>query len=91
MSAEILPRLPITVPQLGVGEETVRVSSWLVDVGQFLVTNDRVAEVLAPGITFDIEAGQTGELLEIVKPVGSVVVPGEIIGWVKNASNLDPD
>ena len=45
---------PIIVPELRTGDETVRVSVWLVDVGQTLVAGDRVVELLAPGITFDV-------------------------------------
>ena len=75
-------RIPITVPQLGTGTSPVRVSAWLVDVGQTLIAGDRIVEVLVPGITFDIETAQTGELIEIAKPVDSIVTCGDVLGWI---------
>jgi pyruvate/2-oxoglutarate dehydrogenase complex dihydrolipoamide acyltransferase (E2) component len=75
-------RVPITVPDLGAGDEKIRISAWLVDVGQTVVAGDNVVEVLIPGITFDIQAGQTGELVEISKVVDEFVIPNDIVGWI---------
>ena len=75
-------RFPITVPELGAGSDSVRVSAWLVDVGQAVIAGDRVVEVLVPGITFDIEAAQSGELVEVTRPVDAIVAPGEVLGWI---------
>ena len=75
-------RFPITVPDLGSGNEAVRVSAWLVDVGQTVIAGDRVVEVLVPGITFDIEAAQSGELVEVSRPVDAIVAPGDVLGWI---------
>ncbi len=75
-------RFPITVPELGSGRDSVRISAWLVDVGQTVIAGDRVVEVLVPGITFDIEAAQSGELVEVIRPVDAIVVPGEVLGWI---------
>ncbi len=75
-------RVPITVPDLGAGDDKIRISAWLVDVGQTVVAGDNVVEVLVPGITFDIQAGQTGELVEITKAVDEFVVPRDVVGWI---------
>jgi pyruvate/2-oxoglutarate dehydrogenase complex dihydrolipoamide acyltransferase (E2) component len=75
-------RHPIVVPDLGTNETSLKVSAWLVDVGQSVVSGDPVVEVLIPGITFDISAQQTGELVTIEKPVDSTVVSGDILGWI---------
>ncbi len=75
-------RFPITVPDLGSGSEAVRVSAWLVDVGQTVIAGDRVVEVLVPGITFDIEAAQSGELVEVTRPVDAIVTRGDVLGWI---------
>lgn len=76
-------RFAIAVPDLGQGAECVVVSAWLVDVGQFVVAGDRVAEVLLPGITFDIESQRTGFLCEILKPVDAAAESGDVLGWVE--------
>ena len=78
-------RFPIIVPELGAGSESVRVSAWLVDVGQTVIAGDRVVEVLVPGITFDIEAAQSGELVEITRPVDAIVAQGEVLGWIASS------
>lgn len=75
-------RTAILVPDLGVGADSVRVSAWLVDVGQTVVAGDRVVELLMPGITFDIAAERTGELLAISRHVDEIVSAGEILGWI---------
>ena len=75
-------RFPITVPDLGSGSDSVRVSAWLVDVGQTVIVGDRVVEVLVPGITFDIEAAQSGALVEVTRPVDAIVAQGDVLGWV---------
>jgi pyruvate/2-oxoglutarate dehydrogenase complex dihydrolipoamide acyltransferase (E2) component len=75
-------RVPITVPDLGAGDEKIRISAWLVDVGQTVVAGDNVVEVLVPGITFDIQAGQTGELVEVTKAVDEFVAPHDVVGWI---------
>ena len=79
-------RIPITVPDLGAGAEPIRISAWLVDLGQTVIAGDRVVEVLIPGITFDIAASRTGELVEITKPVDAVVAQGDILGWIEAAA-----
>lgn len=77
-----MKRFPITVPDLGAGEEKIRISAWLVDVGQVVIAGDNVLEVLLPGITFDVAAGQSGELVEASKAVDELVAPNEIVGWI---------
>lgn len=75
-------RTAILVPELGIGQDQLRISAWLVDVGNSIVAGDRIAEVLIPGIAFDIPAPQTGRLSEITRAIDAVVSPGEIIGWI---------
>lgn len=82
MTTESTDRFAITVPDVGAGTESLRVSAWLVDVGQTVIAGDRVVEVLLPGITFDIPSERTGELIEIVRLVDAVVAPGDILGWI---------
>ncbi len=82
MSSDPTNRTPITLPDLGTSGEAVRVSAWLIDVGQTVIAGDRIVEVLVPGITFDLEAERTGELVEICRAVDAIVEPGDILGWI---------
>ncbi|MGH7127019.1 MAG: lipoyl domain-containing protein [Planctomycetaceae bacterium] len=77
--------VPITLSELGAEGEPVRVSVWLVDVGDALSEGDRVVEVLLRGITFDVSAPVGGVLRRIDKNADSVVAAGDVLGWI------DPD
>ena len=76
-------RVPITVPDLRSGDETIRISGWLIDEGDLVITGDLVVELLIPGLTIDIVANSTGRLVEIVNPVDSLVNVGDVIGWLE--------
>ena len=83
MTSESLPtRIPILIPDLGSGTESIRISAWLVDLGQTVIAGDRVVEVLVPGITFDIQTAHNGELVEITRVVDAIVKPGDVVGWI---------
>lgn len=83
-------RVSLTLPDLGVGDESVRVSGWLVDRGDLVIEGDRVAEVLISGVTFDVEATQSGQLIEISKSVDAAVTHGDVLGWL-NSHDDEPD
>lgn len=85
-SEESTTRVPVKVPEIGSGDEPLRISAWLVDIGQTVIAGDRILEVLIPGITFDIEAPQTGLLVEITRPVDAVVQSGDIVAWIVRAA-----
>jgi len=73
---------PVVLPDLGT-ETEIRISSWLVDLGDYVEAGDRVAEVLMRGITFDVAASAAGILTEIVKPLDAVVRAGDTLGWIE--------
>lgn len=75
--------LPITVPELGSETNAARVTAWLVDVGQVVVAGECVVELLVPGVTFDVQTERTGQLVSILKPVDTMVKPGEIVGLLE--------
>ena len=79
-------RVPIVVPILGSGEQPLRLSAWFVDLGDTLLAGDLVAEVLFPGVTFDVVSESAGQLVEIVKLVDSTIHEGEILGWIDDES-----
>ena len=72
----------ISLPELGTGAEPIRVGCWLVEPGDAVEFEDRVVEVLVQGITFDVPAPAAGILNRIDRPVDSVVMPGEVLGWI---------
>lgn len=82
-------RVSLTLPDLGAGDEAMRVSGWLVDRGDVILAGDRVVEVLIAGVTCDIEATHSGCLVEIAKPVDAQVTRGEVLGWLDSTADDD--
>jgi len=75
--------VPIILPELGVRDGTVRISCWLVDLGDRVDAGDRVVEVLTPGITCDVSAPTSGTITRIEKPFETAAKTGEVLGWIE--------
>lgn len=65
----------------------MRVSCWLVDLGDAIGAGDRIVEILIDGATFDLTAEQSGTLTRIEKPLDSVVRTGDTLGWIEPDEN----
>jgi pyruvate/2-oxoglutarate dehydrogenase complex dihydrolipoamide acyltransferase (E2) component len=76
-------RVPITVPDMRSGDETIRISGWLINEGDLVLTGELVVELLIPGLTIDVIAESSGQLVEIVKPVDTIVAVGDVLGWLE--------
>jgi pyruvate/2-oxoglutarate dehydrogenase complex dihydrolipoamide acyltransferase (E2) component len=76
-------RTPLTLPELGAGDEELRVSCWLVDLGDAVDEGDRVVEILMDGVTFDVSAERSGTLARIERPLDVVVRAGDVLGWLE--------
>lgn len=75
--------VPIILPELGVRDGTVRISCWLVDLGDEVDAGDRVVEVLTPGITCDVSAPVSGVVTRIEKPFETTAKTGDVLGWIE--------
>lgn len=75
------PRVPITLPDLGAPGAVL--SLWYVRPGDRVFEGDRVAEVLLPGLTFDVPAPVTGVLAERFALPTDPVTTGQVLGWVE--------
>ena len=78
---------PITLPELGAGEQLVRVSTWLTQIGEEVAAGDAVVEVLLHGITFDVEAPSSGRLRRIGCFENDVIATGDTLGWIELESS----
>lgn len=78
---------PITLPDLGAGEQLVRISTWLTQIGEEVTAGDAVVEVLMRGITFDVEAPSSGRLRRIGSFENDVVATGDTLGWIEMDRN----
>lgn len=73
---------PIRLPDLGPGPSDLSVSCWLIETGDEVATGDRVVELLATGMTFDVSAPICGRLSRIDTPLDTRVAAGDILGWI---------
>jgi pyruvate/2-oxoglutarate dehydrogenase complex dihydrolipoamide acyltransferase (E2) component len=71
----------VTTPNLG-AREGVRVSGWLVEVGETVRVGDRLVELLMPGVSYDVAAPATGRLVNVTAAVGTGVRPGDVLGTI---------
>ena len=71
-------KVPIRLPDLGTGP--VVLSFWYARAGAALFEGERLVEVLADGITFDVAAPATGRLSERLAYDGDVLTPGQTLG-----------
>ncbi len=75
-------RREIILPDMGLGEQQVRASVWLVDQGDEVVEGDRLLEVVASNVTIDIPAPVSGVLEEQLVSEGDPLVPGQLLGFL---------
>ena len=74
---------PVLLPDLGIRDEPVRVSCWLVEPGETVEAGDRIVEVFVQGVTFDIAAPESGVVTRIETSLDAVVGPGDVLGWIE--------
>ena len=72
-------RVPLVVPELGLGEVPVTVSLWLVPRGAAVVAGDRVVELVAGGTTIDLEAPVSGSLAAKLVAEDDPVTAGAVL------------
>jgi pyruvate/2-oxoglutarate dehydrogenase complex dihydrolipoamide acyltransferase (E2) component len=73
----------VRLPELGAGDDEIRVSCWLVDLGDAVGAGDRIVELLIDGVTFDLSVECTGILTRIDKSLDAIVRTGDILGWIE--------
>lgn len=77
----------VFTPDLG-SSEPVRVSGWLVEVGETVRIGDRLVELLMPGVTYDVAAPATGRLMEMNAAAGVSVRPGDVLGAIETDEDV---
>ena len=74
--------IPVAVPNVGTGDDAIRITAWLVDQGDQVFRNEQLLELMVPGVTFDVPSPVEGRLMTLARPVGALVSPGETVGWI---------
>lgn len=73
-------RAEIVLPDLGL--TPIRLSVWFAEPGEFVYIGDRLVEVLAAGVTFDVPAPATGRLAERHALPDDLLSAGQILGAI---------
>lgn len=74
----------ILLPEVGVDSATeMVVSFWFADEGEEVLEGDRIVEILAGPVTFDIPAPTNGRLVEHRLVEDDVVRSGDILGLLE--------
>jgi pyruvate/2-oxoglutarate dehydrogenase complex dihydrolipoamide acyltransferase (E2) component len=77
-------RHELVMPELGLAEECVTISLWLVEVGDVVTDGDRVVELLSDGVTVDLPAPASGVLIEILSSEDDPVHTGQVLGVIES-------
>jgi pyruvate dehydrogenase E2 component (dihydrolipoamide acetyltransferase) len=75
-------RSEIRMPNLGYDMESGRVEQWLKQIGERVERGEPLVEVETDKATLEMEATQSGTLLEILAEAGQEVAVGDVIGYL---------
>ncbi|MFM1902540.1 MAG: hypothetical protein RLZZ440_440 [Planctomycetota bacterium] len=78
MDRPLPSRVPLVVPDCRLGDVPLAVSLWLVPPGAAVLEGDRVVELVAGGLTIDLEAPVTGRLVSQLVDEDEPVLPGMV-------------
>lgn len=73
---------PIKVPDMGLAQGMC-VSVWFARPGDFVLEGDRLVEILAGDVVFDVTAPFSGKLVRIERDQSDPVQVDEILGWLE--------
>ena len=74
--------VPVPLPDLGTGDEQLRISAWFVEVGDPVEAGEPIVEVMVAGVTCDVCSPAAGRISRALKNLDAVVVPGEVLAWI---------
>jgi pyruvate dehydrogenase E2 component (dihydrolipoamide acetyltransferase) len=76
-------RVEIRMANLGFDMESGVIGNWLKQVGDTVERGEPIAEIETDKATVEMEATQTGTLVEILAEAGQEVPVGEVIGFLE--------
>ncbi len=76
----------IVLPDLGAGDQQVRLAQWLVETGDGVIEGDRVVEVLVGGVLFHVAAPTDGIVTRMIDNKDAILAPAATLGFVKTQS-----
>ena len=79
----LVTRTAIQVPDIGSPADRIVVSSWFIRVGDHVLSDEPIVELLIPGVTVDVPATVDGRIEQIDCLVGTEVSTGDTLGWIE--------
>jgi 2-oxoglutarate dehydrogenase E2 component (dihydrolipoamide succinyltransferase) len=77
-----MPRQKVSLPELGIDDQPITVSSWLVKRGTCLNEGDQILEILCGGATIDLPATIPGKLVEKLVEVDEILHVGQVLAYI---------
>ena len=74
----------LVMPDLGMGEQQVLTSLWLVEVGGEVSEGDRLLEVVCGVVTVDLPAPASGVLIEQLVGEEEPVAAGQLLATIES-------
>jgi 2-oxoglutarate dehydrogenase E2 component (dihydrolipoamide succinyltransferase) len=76
-------RFNLVLPDLGLDEQPLTVSLWLVEIGAEVTAGDRLVELAADSVTIDLPSPASGVLVETRAVEDEEVQIGQILGVIE--------
>ncbi len=76
-------RVEVKMPNLGMDMENGKIAAWLKAVGDPVERGEVIAEIETDKATVEMEALQSGTLVEIVADVGAELPVGAVIAYLE--------
>jgi pyruvate/2-oxoglutarate dehydrogenase complex dihydrolipoamide acyltransferase (E2) component len=83
-------RYELVLPDLGLGEQEIIVSLWLVRAGSEVSLGDRLIEVLADGVTVDLPAPAGGVVVKMLVAEEEPIRVGQTLGIIESPPDDSP-
>tara|TARA_B100000586_G_scaffold154395_1_gene112315 strand:+ start:565 stop:810 length:246 start_codon:yes stop_codon:yes gene_type:complete len=77
-------RVPIMMQQLGPDVESGVIVVWLKEIGEIVAKGDPLVEVETEKAVLEMEALDSGVLIETTSGIGAEVQVGEVIGYLES-------
>lgn len=78
-----MPLRPLKVPDLGLPETPIQLTGWLLETGAELSAGERVAELLAGEVLFELTSPWSGRLAQRSVSAEQTVAVGETLALIE--------
>ncbi len=78
-----MPRIDLRLPDLGLGDQPISLSNWLVSRGARVEQGEPIAEILAGPATVDLPAPASGVLVKRLADVDDPISVGQVLAVIE--------